>query len=172
MARKSAKSAKPKKTKTTKAVKKVSKKRTPRAPAPAKVETSNNPDEYIADMRQQQGYMPIGEHLEELRWRIIRSVIWIVIIAMISLIFSDWLTRFVLEPIVEHKNRADEMNIKLELVFTRLTEPFITKFKIALITGFILALPAVLFEFWGFIVPAIDKTFRRVGNGLLIGAIV
>ncbi|MCL6494164.1 MAG: twin-arginine translocase subunit TatC [Ignavibacterium sp.] len=97
--------------------------------------------------------MTFIEHLEELRWRIIYSLIGIAIGTVIAWIFIDLLVEeILLRPAKE--NGVSLQNLK----------PFgqiFLYFQIALIAGLILSIPNVFYQFWKFISPALRKNERK-----------
>jgi sec-independent protein translocase protein TatC len=97
--------------------------------------------------------MTFIEHLEELRWRIIYSLIGIVIGTIIAWIFIDLLVEeILLRP-------AKESGVSLQNL-----KPFgqiFLYFQIALIAGLILSIPNVFYQFWKFISPALRKNERK-----------
>ncbi|MBU1061291.1 MAG: twin-arginine translocase subunit TatC [Candidatus Omnitrophica bacterium] len=78
------------------------------------------------------------EHLEELRSRLIKSIIFLIIASCISYAFKDIILDFVVRPVGK-------------LVFIAPQEAFITNIKIAFLAGLYLSLPFLLYEVWGFI---------------------
>lgn len=128
-----------------------------------------SPEEYISRLRREQGYMPFVDHLEELRQRIIRILLWVLGFSIFSWIFYPQVFRFIVGPIANlMSKRQDKLTVKI--IATRLFDFFAVELKIALLSGFILAFPFILFEIWGFVVPALDKKVRQYGNGLLVSA--
>lgn len=98
--------------------------------------------------------MTLTEHLTELRSRLIKSILAIVIGALGSYFFADILIRYLTEPIDE-------------LVFIKPTEAFFTYIKVSLLAGLIIALPIVLYQFWSFILPALQDREKKYLNILL-----
>ena len=134
---------------------------------------SENPDDYLKKLRRDQGFMPMSGHLTELRSRLFRSLIWIALFAGIAYFFYSDLWNFILGPVgpLIQKSRLPG-NPVVKIITTRLGDNFTIEIKILLLCGFILSFPAILFEIWGFIQPALDKKFRRYGNGLLLFALL
>ncbi|PJA99696.1 MAG: twin-arginine translocase subunit TatC [Ignavibacteriales bacterium CG_4_9_14_3_um_filter_30_11] len=97
--------------------------------------------------------MSFLEHLEEFRWRIIYSLIGIVLGTIIAWIFIDYLVDYVL--LVPAKSSGSELqNLK----------PFGQLFmymQIAIIVGCILSIPNIFYQFWKFISPALRKKERK-----------
>ncbi len=97
--------------------------------------------------------MTFIEHLEELRWRIIYSLIGILIGTIAAWIFIDLLVEEVL------LSPAKESGVSLQNL-----KPFgqiFLYFQIALIAGLIISIPNVFFQFWKFISPALRKHERK-----------
>lgn len=89
------------------------------------------------------------EHLNELRKRLTWAVLFLVIGTVISFIFAQDLLLFLLKP----------YNSQLQTL--RPTEGIETFFKVALVSGFILSMPFILWQFWMFIAPGLTKKERR-----------
>jgi sec-independent protein translocase protein TatC len=96
--------------------------------------------------------MSFWEHLEELRWAIVRSLAAIFIGAVICFIFQKQLVEFMRGPAPDD----------LKLIFLSLPEGFVIYIKVALFGGFVLALPVVVYEFWKFIVPGLLEKERSL----------
>lgn len=101
------------------------------------------------------GEMPFLDHLEELRWRILWSLI-----ALVGLsAFGFWLVyRFdALHLLI----RPAEPYIGEKLYFLNLTEPFFVTFKLGVLVGFLLAFPVIAYQVWAFVSPALLKREKR-----------
>ncbi len=93
--------------------------------------------------------MSIVEHLEELRNRLIKSIIAVVIAAFGAYFFSEELMEILTRPVGE-------------LVFLRPTEAFFTYIKISIFAGIIVALPFLLYQFWSFVLPALHDNEKKI----------
>ena len=97
--------------------------------------------------------MTFLEHLEELRWRIIYSLIGIVVGTIVSWIFIDFLVDVVLlKP-------AKDSGAMLQNL-----RPFGQLFlymQIAIMVGMIISIPNIFYQFWQFISPALRKKEKR-----------
>jgi sec-independent protein translocase protein TatC len=85
-------------------------------------------------------------HFQELRKRLVRSVIAVVVTTVISFIFYEWIFYILIRP-------AGEVN----LIFTELTEMIGTIMKVCLAAGLILAMPYLTVQAILFIRPALTK---------------
>ncbi len=93
----------------------------------------------------------VMQHLEELRRAIIISVLSTFITAGVCWFISDPVLRILLEPIT---------NKGYDVIFIGVTEAIMTKIKLAFFLGFLVSLPVTLWQFWGFIIPALRKIER------------
>ncbi|NYE56767.1 twin-arginine translocase subunit TatC [Carboxydothermus ferrireducens] len=96
--------------------------------------------------------MTLFEHLEALRKVIIISVIAIVIGSIIAYNYVDYFLNILLQPVTA---------LKMKLVFINVTEAFMTKLKIAIILGIILASPIILWQIWSFVAPGLKPVERK-----------
>jgi sec-independent protein translocase protein TatC len=111
--------------------------------------------------------MPFMEHLGELRVRIVRSLVAVLIGLVIAFPASQYILDFLSRPILQTGNT---------LVFLAVTEAFWVKMKIALFTGLFLASPAILWQIWRFVAPGLHAHEKRyavpfvvIGSLLFIG---
>jgi sec-independent protein translocase protein TatC len=96
--------------------------------------------------------MPLIQHLEELRKVIIRSLMAFGITLVAGWWFRNDVMRFLVLPITDKGYK---------LVYLTPLEPFYTELKLAVIAGFVLALPFILWEVWGFLLPALKPAEKK-----------
>ncbi len=104
--------------------------------------------------------MSFLEHLEELRWRIIYSLIGIALGTIIAWIFIDFLIDNILLVPAKHAN------FKLQNL-----KPFgqlFIYFQVAIIVGLILSIPNVFYQLWKFISPALKDNERKYVTSIVI----
>lgn len=99
--------------------------------------------------------MSIFGHLNELRIRLTHAAIALLIATVFSFIFADRLLQFLLQPY------SASVPGGAALQTLRPTEGIETFFRISLLSGVVLAMPIILFEFWRFIKPALNKDEER-----------
>ncbi len=113
--------------------------------------------------------MPFWSHLEELRKRLVRSVIWIAVGFGICFNYSEDILNVLMVP-MNMKIAAQwsfpfvhftPYEIQQKLYFTTLIEPFMSHLKIAFAAGMILVIPMLLHEVWKFIAPGLMSKERR-----------
>ena len=99
---------------------------------------------------------PITEHLEELRKRLIRSLIAFGIGTALCYNFAPEIFRRLLIPL------TGALPLDSHLIFTELTEAFLTYFKLALWGGFVLASPVIFYQTWRFTSPGLYRKERKL----------
>jgi sec-independent protein translocase protein TatC len=128
-----------------------------------------------------QSEMSFLEHLEELRWHIIRSVGTIAIFAIVSFILKDFIfNEIIFKPKMPDfwTNRmmaklgelvgSDVLNINqqpLNLVSLKMADQFMLHFMVSIVVGLIVASPFVFFEIWRFIKPALYDKEKKHASG-------
>ena len=102
------------------------------------------------------GEMPFLDHLEELRWRLIKALIAVTVGAIVAYIFSDYLFTILWHPL---KVVAPELKIH----YFKVTEAFTTRIKLAVVAGAIGTSPIVFYQIWKFVLPGLyDREVRIV----------
>jgi sec-independent protein translocase protein TatC len=102
--------------------------------------------------------MPFGEHLEELRRRLILSIWGIVPILLLSFYFGKDILRFLIEPITM---ALQEANLGAGLQATGPLESFMTYFKVVITVTILVASPWILYQLWMFVAPGLYANERR-----------
>jgi sec-independent protein translocase protein TatC len=103
--------------------------------------------------------MELTDHLGELRSRIIRVILYLLISSVLTYNFFRPIYRFLFFPMeaVMAAHKAEGWSIR----FSTFSEPFFVVLKISIISGLIIVSPFVLFEVWGFIAPALTKDEKK-----------
>ena len=97
--------------------------------------------------------MPLMSHLTELRSRIIKSVVAVLLGSVVGFIFYRDILEILAKP---YEGATDQ-----PLAFFQPTEPFSLALRVALFAGTILASPVIIYQIWRFIGPALTKRERR-----------
>jgi len=109
--------------------------------------------------------MPFLDHLEELRWRILYSLLAVVIGSVIG-----WVVVTRVDVIAILKAPIAPLLPGGRLLFTSPTEPFFITLKLAFVAGLILASPVVIYQIWAFLAPALyDREKRLILPALTAG---
>jgi sec-independent protein translocase protein TatC len=109
------------------------------------------------------GQMTFLGHLEELRARLIRCVIAVIVAAVVCYAFSAPMLRFFLAPIREALGPDDDSVVR------QLAEPFLIYMKVALLGAFFVASPYVFYEVWRFVSPGLKPAERRWAVPFVLG---
>jgi sec-independent protein translocase protein TatC len=96
--------------------------------------------------------MPFLEHLGELRVRIMRALIAVLVGALVALPFSQYLIDWLARPITR---------LGYELVFTAPAEAFWVQMKVGIIAGLFVAAPGILWQVWGFVSPGLHAYEKK-----------
>jgi len=127
------------------------------------------------------GEMSFLEHLEELRWHIVRSAVSVLAFAIIAFIFSRFIFDYILLAPKNPEfftNRmlcqlAEKLNnptlcinsIDLTIQSLKLSGQFSAQIMVSLYTGLIIAFPYIIWEMWRFISPALYEHERKYARG-------
>lgn len=106
--------------------------------------------------------MPFVAHLIELRNRLLRVILAVGVILVALLPFANKLYALLAAPLLRHMPEGTSM------IATEVASPFLTPFKLALITAIFLAMPIVLYQLWAFVAPGLYRHERRLVFPLLL----
>ena len=125
--------------------------------------------------------MSFLEHLEVLRWHIIRAILSILVVAIVAFIFKDIVfNKIILAPklpeFITNRLLCDfgrMVNIlslcinsrPFEVISIKMAGQFSMHIMVSLIAGFVVAFPLVFHEFWRFIVPALYSKEKKHASG-------
>ena len=129
------------------------------------------------------GEMTFLEHLEELRWHLVRSAVMVILVGILAFIFKS----IVFDVIILGPSQADfplnrwlctlgtQSFLKTDVLCInqkpillqniQMAGQFMAHIKISLIAGIVLAFPYIFYEFWRFVRPALHTTEQRVARG-------
>jgi sec-independent protein translocase protein TatC len=97
--------------------------------------------------------MSLIEHLEELRQKIIKIILAVLLGTIISFVFfNDIILEIITKPIAGKD---------LSLVQLTVTEAFLTKLKVSVLTGTIITIPYTAWQIWSFVLPALYSHERK-----------
>ena len=100
------------------------------------------------------------DHLEELRWRLLKSLISVLIGSVVTFYFIDLIIEFLIKPTQSLTNPMDLQVLKVQGMF-------MIKWGIALIGGFVLAIPVLTYQLWKFISPGLYLNERKYVGPLI-----
>ncbi len=105
--------------------------------------------------------MPLMDHLEELRRRILISAIAILVVTLAAFFLSDWLLKVILLP-------SGGMQLKA----FNLLDGFMIKWRLALYTGIVVAFPIWAYQVYRFVAPGMYENERRAVFPTVFGAMI
>lgn len=125
--------------------------------------------------------MSFLEHMEVLRWHIVRSFLSIILFAIVAFIYKD----FIFDTIIFNPKTSDFWtnrmfakladlvgadalrinSIPFELIAIKMSDNFMTHIWVSIIAGFIIASPYVIHEFWRFLKPALYDNEKKHASG-------
>jgi len=109
--------------------------------------------------------MPLLDHLIELRSRLLKSAIAILVLFFICYYFAPDLYNFLVAPLADV---LEKMGGQRRLIFTALHEAFFTYIKVAFFAALFLSFPFIAIQIWMFIAPGLYKNEKRAFAPFLI----
>jgi len=100
--------------------------------------------------------MTLLEHLDELRSRLFKSVLALLVAFSACWAVSGRILEFLLTPIRIHLFEGDE------IVFINISEPFVIYMKASLVAAIFVAAPYLLYQLWAFVAPGLYKHESRM----------
>ena len=100
--------------------------------------------------------MTLTEHLEELRWCLLRSVIAVLVGSTVCYFYSNAIFAFMVAPLRENLQPGQG------LIGTSVTEAFFSEIKVAIAAGVLFACPYIFYQIWRFIAPGLSGGEKRL----------
>ena len=110
--------------------------------------------------------LPLVTHLTELRDKLLRALLAVLLVFICLFPFANDIYTFVSEPL-----RA-LLPPGATMIATEVASPFFTPFKLSLVTAVFLAMPYVLYQAWSFIAPGMYKHEKRLAIPLLASSVL
>jgi len=116
------------------------------------------------DTPQTEHSLPLFSHLLELRDRLLRIIV-IVLVLFLSLVyFANDIYQYLSIPLTSQLPEGASM------IATGVATPFFTPIKLTIVLSFFIAIPAILYQVWGFIAPGLYKHERKLIAPLVISS--
>ena len=109
---------------------------------------------------------PLVTHLVELRDRLLRAVLSVLVVFTCLFPFANDIYAFVSEPLRELLPQGSSM------IATEVASPFLTPFKLTLVVALFVAIPYVLFQVWAFVAPGMYRKEKRIALPLLASSVL
>ena len=127
-------------------------------------ENSNTSHSEISE--QELNAQPLIGHLIELRNRLLRAVLAVILVFCGLYYFANDLYLFISEPLRSLMPEGTTM------IATDVASPFLTPFKLTFFASIFVAMPFILFQLWRFIAPALYESERRLAMPLLFSSVM
>ncbi|WP_456380378.1 twin-arginine translocase subunit TatC [Thiolapillus sp.] len=118
-------------------------------------------DNATSDMGQ-----PFMSHLLELRDRLLRAVLVVLVVFLALFPFGNDIYQFVAQPLMAVLPEGTSM------IATQVASPFLTPFKLSLVAAVFLAMPYLLYQLWGFVAPGLYQHEKRLAMPLLASSVL
>ena len=105
-------------------------------------------------------------HLVELRDRVVRMVLAVLIIFLGLFYWANDIYIYLAEPLTRHLPETSTM------IAIDVASPFLTPFKLVLMLAVFLAMPVILYQIWAFVAPGLYANEKRIAGPLLVSSIV
>lgn len=109
---------------------------------------------------------PLMTHLLELRNRLLKVFIVVLLVFAVLFPFSESLYLYISEPLRAFLPSASTM------IATEVTSPFLTPFKLALISAMFISMPYSLYQLWAFVAPALYQQEKRIVVPLFCASVI
>lgn len=107
---------------------------------------------------------PLISHLIELRNRLLRCVIFVLVIFLGLVYFANDIYHLIASPLLEVMPKGTNM------IATNVATPFFTPIKLTAITAVFISVPYLLYQIWAFVAPALYQHEKRLVYPLLISS--
>jgi sec-independent protein translocase protein TatC len=123
-----------------------------------------------------EGRMPLAEHLRELRNRLVRSLVAIVVTTVVAAMFYKDIIQFFTDPILQAVGceysfaelaKDSSQTSCARIVQNGLLSPFTLALTVSLSSGVVLAAPVWLYQLWAFIAPGLHRNEKKYGLGFV-----
>lgn len=110
--------------------------------------------------------LPFLEHLVELRSRLIRACLSVLVVLVCLLPFARKLYEAIAAPLMARLPEGASM------IAIDVASPFLTPFKLSLLVSIMVSTPYILYQLWAFVAPALFKHEKRLARPLLFTSII
>jgi len=128
-------------------------------------------------LEENENNMPFLDHLEELRWRLVKSVVAILIFSIVIFYFTEWIMDNIFLALAKPEFPifkffcwsfgicTEEISITFQSV--QMSGQFTTNLMMAIIGGLIIAFPYVFYQLWSFVKPGLKQNELKTVRGIV-----
>lgn len=118
------------------------------------------------EFEEEQETQPLVAHLTELRDRLVRAVLAVVVIFISLIYFARDIYNFVAQPLIQALEGTSTM------IATDVTATFLTPFKLTFFVSVFIAMPFLLYQIWAFIAPALYRNEKRLAKPIFASSVI
>jgi sec-independent protein translocase protein TatC len=120
----------------------------------------------VSDDRIDDTPQPLISHLTELRDRLLRAVLAVLVAFIVLFPFANDIYAIVSQPLRDLLPEGSSM------IATEVASPFLTPFKLTLVTAVFLVIPYILFQVWAFVAPGMYRNEKKIAFPLLASSVL
>ena len=109
--------------------------------------------------------LPLVAHLTELRDRLLRAILSVLIVFICLFPFANDIYAYISQPL------RDLLPPGASMIATEVASPFLTPFKLTLFASIFIAIPYILYQVWSFVAPGMYRNEKRFAVPLLVTSI-
>ncbi|MBV1871443.1 MAG: twin-arginine translocase subunit TatC [Gammaproteobacteria bacterium] len=128
--------------------------------------TDNNASTAAPDSDIDEGAETLIDHLIELRSRVLKTVVFILLVFCSLVYFANDIYEFVSLPLRQLLPEGSTM------IATGITSPFFAPFKLTMVLSLMIAVPLILHQLWSFISPGLYQHEKKIARPLLLSSII
>ena len=121
-----------------------------------------------------EGRMPLAEHLRELRNRLMKSVLVILVVTIVAMVYYKQIAEFLMGPVRDSVGctkgfgqASQDGETCAEITINGLVAPFTIMLKVSLTAGVVVASPVWLYQLWGFLAPGLHKQEKKYARSFV-----
>ncbi len=122
-------------------------------------ETKKDKRDAMRDEEEELASMSLGDHLDELRYRLVRAVAGLVLCVVICLFFRKYFFGLLMSP---YKWAMDQVNLEPEMLATKPLEQFLVYLKVCMVAGLVFSSVWVFYQLWAFVSAGLYRRERRM----------
>ena len=124
--------------------------------------STKQPNEQSSDASQKS--VTLFDHLLELRARLLRAVLGVIIVFCCLVYFAQDIYQYLAQPLLQTMPTGSQM------IATDVASPFFAPFKLTIVLSIFIAMPYVLYQIWSFIAPGLYKNEKKLVAPLMLGS--
>lgn len=122
--------------------------------------------------------MPLAEHLRELRNRLLKAVVAIIVVTVVALIYYKQIAEFLTGPVIDSVGCKKGEGIGgghpepcAQITANGLLAPFTIMLKVSLMTGVVVSSPIWLYQLWAFLAPGLHSHEKKYAMGFVAAGV-